>query len=456
MSRRRFCLTALALQTLLPFASAAYFENHADALRELEIPVARSVHALQPVPGRQLDKRIAARSKRKGTDVLRNTLDGSNYVINITLGGQSYGVLFDTASSAFWLPRANFTCVDFNNKVQPQSACGFASYGPQDYTGGQVANQNFNASYVTGEFAVGTVGREKVTFAGLTVPDQHIGLVDRTYFYDQNGFTSGIMGWGLGNYTSYYSGNDPSLDDATDPKHTWIPTNTWIQNAVKEGLLEKPIFSVNLGNRTENAANLSISGFVAVGGAPLKGLPYTGVWANSAVHTETYQGWGLKNKYSHWNVRPDGFQIGENFIEWSPGTFANTDDEVFTVIDTGAAWTYVTNETAVAIANSLQPPATWSPYDTAYIALCNATVPKISIRINGTNLPINKRDILMDGWAGQANTSTTLCWLGYQPVLQPKRGGSAPYILGDTFLRNVLAVFDVGNLRMAFASLDWQ
>jgi hypothetical protein len=29
-------------------------------------------------------------------------------------------------------------------------------------------------------------------------------------------------------------------------------------------------------------------------------------------------------------------------------------------------------------------------------------------------------------------------------------GGSGPYILGDVFLQNVLAVFDVGNAEMRF------
>lgn len=55
MSSRRSYLAALVLQTLLPFSSGAFFENNADALRELEIPVARSLHALKPFGKRQSD-----------------------------------------------------------------------------------------------------------------------------------------------------------------------------------------------------------------------------------------------------------------------------------------------------------------------------------------------------------------------------------------------------------------
>lgn len=54
----RSYLTALALQTLLPFSSGAFFENSVDALRELEIPVARSLHELKPIGKRQSDSLI--------------------------------------------------------------------------------------------------------------------------------------------------------------------------------------------------------------------------------------------------------------------------------------------------------------------------------------------------------------------------------------------------------------
>lgn len=264
-----------------------------------------------------------------------------------------------------------------------------------------------------------------------------------------------MAGFGLGNFTSFYPGDNPNLNNKTDPKHTWIPTNTWILNAVEQGLLEKPIFSVNLGNRTENAANLSVSGFLALGGAPLDGLPYTGVWAHSSVAPETYAPWGLKNKYTHWNVRPDGFLIDQTFVPWKPGNFTDSGNEIFTILDTETPLSYITNDTVQVIAKAMQPPAFWSVPDVAYIAMCNATVPKVSIRINGTDLPIGKRELIPGGPLYQAVNSTTLCLLGWQPPYPTSDGSGAPYLLGATFYRNVLAVHDVENLRMSYASLKW-
>lgn len=52
MSRRQLCQAALVLQTLIPLSSGAFFENNADALREFDIPVARSVHPLNPLAKR--------------------------------------------------------------------------------------------------------------------------------------------------------------------------------------------------------------------------------------------------------------------------------------------------------------------------------------------------------------------------------------------------------------------
>jgi hypothetical protein len=58
MSRHQLCLAALAVQTLLPFSVGEFFENHADALRALDIPVAKSLHELKPIGNRQSDNLI--------------------------------------------------------------------------------------------------------------------------------------------------------------------------------------------------------------------------------------------------------------------------------------------------------------------------------------------------------------------------------------------------------------
>lgn len=77
---------------------------------------------------------------------------------------------------------------------RPQWACAFPSLGPPDYTGGRVANVHFNLTYISAEFARGSVGLEDVTIAGLTVRNQQMSLSDEVYTVTANNFTTGVIG----------------------------------------------------------------------------------------------------------------------------------------------------------------------------------------------------------------------------------------------------------------------
>ena len=67
------------------------------------------------------------------------------------------------------------------------------------------------------------------------------------------------------------------------------------------------------------------------------------------------------------------------------------------------------------------------------------------MQINGTAFYINPSDLLLDsGYTDEAGQE--LCVTGVQD------GGEGPFILGDVFLQNVVAVFDVGASEMRFAA----
>lgn len=87
-----------------------------------------------------------------------------------------------------------------------------------------------------------------------------------------------------------------------------------------------------------------------------------------------------------------------------------------------------------------QPPGTFNSTTLAYSVACNAKAPWVAIKIDGVFFPIDKRDMI------QIDQDTAgLCQLGIAR-------SSAPYFLGDTFLTNVVAVFDVGSSKLSFAS----
>ncbi len=81
---------------------------------------------------------------------------------------------------------------------------------------------------------------------------------------------------------------------------------------------------------------------------------------------------------------------------------------------------------------------------------CNAKKPALDILIAGTRFDTNPLDLIL--LAGTDANGNNLCISGVDD------GGSDPtadvYILGDTFQKSVVSVFDVGAAEMKFAARE--
>lgn len=73
---------------------------------------------------------------------------------------------------------------------------------------------------------------------------------------------------------------------------------------------------------------------------------------------------------------------------------------------------------------------------------CTATAPTLAITIGGTAFTINPLDMILDAGDG-------ICITGIDD------GGDSDtediFVLGDTFQKNVVSIFDVGAVEMLFA-----
>ena len=105
------------------------------------------------------------------------------------------------------------------------------------------------------------------------------------------------------------------------------------------------------------------------------------------------------------------------------------------VVDSGTTLIYLPNPVSNAINRIF---ATYDPTGGTWYADCNATAPSWDLIIGGQSFSIDPRDMIVENSDG-------VCLSGVQDAFN----GFA--ILGDVFLKNVLAVFDVGNLEMRFA-----
>lgn len=111
-------------------------------------------------------------------------------------------------------------------------------------------------------------------------------------------------------------------------------------------------------------------------------------------------------------------------------------------VDSGTTLNYYPTSIANAVNAAFSPPATYNDTEGAYVVDCNATAPAHSITIGGTEFTINPLDMIL--YAGD-NVCISGIVDGGSDVSQDL------YILGDTFQKNVVSVFDVGAVEMKFA-----
>jgi hypothetical protein len=96
---------------------------------------------------------------------------------------------------------------------------------------------------------------------------------------------------------------------------------------------------------------------------------------------------------------------------------------------------------AESIADAFQPRAVYLYQWGTYFAPCDAIPPRLAITISGKDFWINPADMICKNLI---DPLTGYC------AIAVASGGSGPYILGDVFLQNVVAVFDVGGAEMRF------
>jgi hypothetical protein len=99
---------------------------------------------------------------------------------------------------------------------------------------------------------------------------------------------------------------------------------------------------------------------------------------------------------------------------------------------------------AQAVYNLFDPPAQLVHSTGLFYAPCNATIPNFGLQIGNSAFYMSPDDLLRQG--ARDPETNSLCRVGVTD------SDSAPWVLGVTFLANVVAVFDIGNSEMRFAA----
>lgn len=330
-------------------------------------------------------------------------------------------MIFDTGSSDLWVASAGFECLNARGKPVATGKCNFGPLWDGKYEEGQVARQNFNISYGDGEYLTGTLGYEDVTIAGIKVNHQEISAVQEGYWVG-DGVTSGIVGFAYSSLTAAYKGTNPANDN---PQTNNIHYDNWITNAIDEGKIDS-LFSVAIERGAGGGG-----GQVALGGLPTIDFDHDFASTPIEIYSFTDRHPQEATNYTYYTIQPDGMLVdGQNVAIDFP-----------VIVDSGTTLVYFPKSLTRAINTAFNPPSV--NIGGLWENSCDATPPDVSITIGGKNFKISPQELLLQGKLGK-DPQTGGCVCGIQP-------SPGPYILGDVFLKNVVAVFDIGESEMRFA-----
>ncbi|KAF7548856.1 hypothetical protein G7Z17_g6797 [Cylindrodendrum hubeiense] len=356
--------------------------------------------------------------------------------VEVQFGDQPFLLLVDTGSSDTWVVKTDFQCVNAtDNSDLPQEQCLFGpTYDvPSDMQ--YVKNQTFGVQYGTG-IAVGKVGYENITIGGITVPNQKVGIVDRSTDKG-DGINSGILGLGYPPLTSAHYGS--TLDNSSLLLNRAIYDPTFV-SMYKNDLVDS-WYSMAIERLPQNVST-GPGGWLGLGELPP--VAHSNDWAIAPIEVTK----GLPDVYTGGIDQITLMTLSVDSITWgsrSKTSSRTTNSTSFqAVVDSGNQMNMVPQEVADEINAQFDPPAVYNEEAGIYVVDCNAKSPALGIEIDGHTFWHQSADMIIQ------DASTGFC---YSSLNSPAVGsGVTLQFLGDAFLKNVVSVFDFGKDEMRFAA----
>ena len=337
--------------------------------------------------------------------------------------------------------QTGFQCENTLGLNEAQSYCKFGRTYDTASTFTTIPDENFRISYADGEGLTGILGREKVTLANVTVYNQTIGVV-RNATWRGDGVSSGLIGLAYPALTSAFNGTNITADGrSTQIQYDPIFTSMYTQGDVDS------VFTLTLARGNGSSS-------LAIGGLPpaepgFESLEFTSV-PIEVMQLNPFQNPKYATQKSYYTITPQGFvyrnATSSGSGNWtSPTGGCEVEEQTLnttypTIVDSGTSLIYLPEAQVLYINAAFDPPTYLDQVSGYDVIPCNATAPEVGVLIGGTTFYIDAEDMILD-----LGLDNGLCVSGVQ------NGGGAVNILGDVFLRNVIAVFDVGAAEMRFA-----
>ncbi|KAJ5730706.1 uncharacterized protein N7483_005214 [Penicillium malachiteum] len=358
-------------------------------------------------------------STTSGSTGLISLFEGEEYATSITFGTQTFDVIVDTGSSDTWVVKEDFECIDLDTGDKTsESDCEFGTTYTTDSTLKKISGEEFEIEYGDGEYLYGYMGTETVTLASITV-DQEVAIVTEAA-WEGDGTTSGLTGLAYPALTSAYN-------EKTDDQEVYNPIFTTMVN---DGLIDS-YFSLAISRNVSGDA-----GYLTLGGLPP--ITFNETFTTTDILITSIEGY--TKTYDFYTIEIDAVTLNGKSLTAAGGS-------VQYIVDSGTTLNYYPTAIADEVNAAFDPPAVYSDDEGAYVVDCDATPPTHGITIGGTTFTINPLDLIL--YAGTDDDGNDVCISGIDD------GGDDDsedlFILGDTFQKNVVTVFDVGAVEMKFA-----
>jgi hypothetical protein len=345
-------------------------------------------------------------------------------MIPVQFGDQKFMLVLDTGSGDTWVAGTGIEC-----KSRSARACKSGPMYTKTSTFAAIPNQVFNTSYSDGEYMSGIMATETLTVGNVSVKNQHFGLVDKAR-WNGDGISSGILGLGFPSITRAY-------DTSNVKKGANIPYDTLFINMIRQRLVA-PYFSIAFNHQGEAPGAFALGGLP---GAPIRYSPTAAKTPLQEFAFDTRQTPKYDNvtvDYKIYAVTTDGFTVGN-----PSSSMENVKAQV--VIDSGSTRSYLPEKVIQEFYKAWSVPPKKDIFGLGYTVPCNSKPPKFGVKFNGAVIYFDPKDLIASGCAGCAD----ICVPTIQASVDDGRRRT-PSMLSQSFLKNVVAVFDIGAAEMRF------
>lgn len=361
----------------------------------------------KPVGGRvhmqELLQKKSVDTEQAGEVPAEDVQNDAMYLAQVGIGtpAQTLNLDFDTGSADLWvwstnLPSATLSAnSDANHTVFDSSKS--STFKNQE-------GSTWEISYGDGSSASGSVGTDSVNIGGVVVKNQAVELADKMSAQFASGAGDGLLGLAF------------SSINTVKPKSVATP----VQNMIAQSDITSGLFTAKLGSWRDADEPDKGDSFYTFGF-----IDQDTVTAAGADITYT----AVDNSNGFWMFDSTSATVNGKSITRSGNT---------AIADTGTTLALVDDATCKAIYDAIEG-AIYDNDSQGYIYPSNTTadnLPTVSFAVGNKQFAVQKEDLAF------AEAKTGYVYGGIQ-----SRGSMTFDILGDTFLKGIYAVFDVGNTR---------